>query len=428
MIAKLSTFTALFILLTIPIQLSAQKSNTTKGSKQAESTETKAIEKTEAQLLIEDYRFEEAMELLQKDINTAKRRKKPTTLMESDLQLAQMGANMLRGTEKVVIVDSMVVPLKSFLDNFKLSEGCGTIAPLSKLVPQLASNGSGQSAYLNDFDDRITYAAPDTSGLLKLFSADKLGSQWGEPHQLQGMGEADDIQDFPYMMADGVTLYYAAQSSESLGGYDIYVTRYNNATGEYVKAENVGMPFNSPANDYLMVIDEGANIGWFVSDRNQPADKVCIYRFIPNDSREVYDLSEENADQVRRLAKIASLAESHTDASAVSAAKARIAQVMSAQQTKETAKIRFVINDNKVYTSLNQFKNATARKLAQHVLENEAELEASEAQLDALRREYAKQRRQSTAGQILQLEKTNAELYQTINTQLKAMRRAELGE
>lgn len=93
------------------------------------------------------------------------------------------------------------------------------------------------------------------------------------------------------MMADGMTLYFAAKGEESLGGYDIFVTRYNKSTGEFVRAENVGMPFNSPANDYLMAIDETCNIGWFVTDRNQTADNVCIYRFIPNETREVYDFS-----------------------------------------------------------------------------------------------------------------------------------------
>ena len=36
-----------------------------------------------------------------------------------------------------------------------------------------------------------------------------------------------------------------------MGGYDIFVTRYNSDTDNYLNPENVGMPFNSPFNDYM---------------------------------------------------------------------------------------------------------------------------------------------------------------------------------
>ena len=36
-------------------------------------------------------------------------------------------------------------------------------------------------------------------------------------------------------------------------GYDIFVTRYNTNTYSYLMPENVGMPFNSPYNDYMSV-------------------------------------------------------------------------------------------------------------------------------------------------------------------------------
>lgn len=68
-----------------------------------------------------------------------------------------------------------------------------------------------------------------------------------------------------------------------------FVTRYNTNTDTYLVPENVGMPFNSPYNDYMYVIDEYNNLGWFASDRYQPEDKVCIYVFVPNDSKRTYN-------------------------------------------------------------------------------------------------------------------------------------------
>ena len=82
-------------------------------------------------------------------------------------------------------------------------------------------------------------------------------------------------------MSDGITLYYASDGEGSLGGYDIFVTRYDSENGNYLRPDNIGMPFNSPANDYMYAIDEFNNIGWFASDRYQLITKsvsMCLYR------------------------------------------------------------------------------------------------------------------------------------------------------
>ncbi|MFR3186749.1 MAG: hypothetical protein ACLTOV_01045 [Phocaeicola sp.] len=43
----------------------------------------------------------------------------------------------------------------------------------------------------------------------------------------------------------------------------------------------MGMPFNSPYNDYMYALDDFNNLGWFATDRFQPEGKVCIYVFAP---------------------------------------------------------------------------------------------------------------------------------------------------
>ena len=101
---------------------------------------------------------------------------------------------------------------------------------------------------------------------------------------------------YPFFLNDGVTLYYASNGEGSIGGYDIFITRLNLENNTYLKPENVGMPFNSIYNDYMMAVDEMLNIGWFVSDREQIPGKVTIYLFIPNSSKQTYNLDEIKTD------------------------------------------------------------------------------------------------------------------------------------
>lgn len=53
-----------------------------------------------AQALIDVYQFEEAESVLQKEITTAQRKKRPTDRLSEQLHQAQLGSNMLAGTEK----------------------------------------------------------------------------------------------------------------------------------------------------------------------------------------------------------------------------------------------------------------------------------------------------------------------------------------
>ncbi len=61
-------------------------------------------------------------------------------------------------------------------------------------------------------------------------------------------------QQLPFFMSDGVTLYYANDGDESIGGYDIFISR----KGEdgFLQPQNIGMPYNSPYDDYMLAIDE----------------------------------------------------------------------------------------------------------------------------------------------------------------------------
>ena len=233
-----------------------------------------------ASTLISEYRFDEAIQAYTKELNAAKRNRELTEPIEEGMQKARLGADMLRGTERVIIVDSMVVSRDRFIEAYRLSKGSGHLGKLAEFIPAFSSYRAGETAFINDFKDYVVFAMPDKNGLKKLVSSTRLGNKWNNPQPLNGMGQSDDVQDYPYLMADGLTLYFAAQGSESLGGYDIFVTRRGSSTSDFVKAENVGMPFNSPANDYLMVIDENANIGWFVSDRNPPTKCAFIVSFL----------------------------------------------------------------------------------------------------------------------------------------------------
>ncbi len=401
--------------------------------KKAEQPDEAIVKLEEAKQMIAEYRFDAAIELLEAEVEKAKKKKKPFAQQDSLIQFAEVGSKMLAGTERVVFIDSVVADKRRVLAKLNLDEECGSLLDadaLSKFVCD-STHRMGQTAYMNELNDEITLAHADKAGSKKKLAASVcIADEWSAPTPLPGISLRDEEQDYPFVLADGVTMYYAAKGEESFGGYDIFVTRYNPEAKTYFKPENIGMPFNSPANDYLYIIDERYDIGWFVSDRNQPEDKVCIYTFIPNATRRTYDTAALGEEAVQRAARIHAIAESQWNKTEVAKARQRIEELQRNRYALHLSHTeRYVINDNVVYTSLSEFRSERAREFAAQCEKMHRALEQKQKHLDELRKRFGatSPRSAALAAEITSLEQEIVQQQEAIRFMEKTMRKEELG-
>ena len=56
---------------------------------------------------------------------------------------------------------------------------------------------------------------------MQLYSRIRLLDGWSEPESLTSLNEQGNV-NYPFLMSDGITLYYASDGEGSLGGYDIF--------------------------------------------------------------------------------------------------------------------------------------------------------------------------------------------------------------
>ncbi len=220
----------------------------------------------------------------------AQRRRRPVKqpVKVEDPRIIQM----LTGIQQIMFIDSMIVDKQDFVRHIPLSSECGILEMKDSLAQ-----------YTNEIGDhRLTTYFNPTDSLLQITVSDYIGNFWTTPTRANGI--SNNSANFPFMMPDGITLYYAQKGEKSLGGYDLFVTRYDGENDTYLRAENLGMPFASEANDYLYAIDEKYQLGYFVTDRRQPEDKVCIYVFVPNTTRKIYQSEAYSEEKLRSLARI----------------------------------------------------------------------------------------------------------------------------
>lgn len=337
--------------------------------------------------------------------------------------------NMREMTQQILIIDSIVADKDQVLAQIHLSEDAGQLMTTQTFTGK-AVNGQ---AFVNEMGNKAYLSLPDDSLKQQLYTCDLLGGEWSQPEALQGLNDGLIETSYPYMLADGQTLYFAGQGEESIGGYDIFFTRYDAHSGRFLKPENLGMPFNSEANDYLYVIDEYRQLGYFVTDRRQPEGKVCIYIFVPAESRQTYDAGVYSEQQIRDFAAITRIADTWTDKKAREAAMARLKAVNSAQKRVKTvapdAQQCLVITDALTYSTASDFKSKEAASLYQQLVQVRQKLSQLESQTEQLRTLYhqaGKAERKSLQTEIMEAEGELKALYATEKRLEKQTRQAEI--
>ena len=125
-----------------------------------------------------------------------------------------------------------------------------------------------------------------------------------------------------------------------------------------------------------------------------------------------------------------SIAETQTDAELVADARQRLHATPHTSGDNEATTPRFVINDQTVYTSLQQFKSDAARRIAEQWQSEKARLAKLEQLLASSRQTLAatpkEKRSESSIAAVRQLEQECTELAKQVRTLEKNMRNAEL--
>lgn len=301
---------------------------------------------------------------------------------------AKKARALLDAVQDVAIIDSIVVPKKDFFKYYNLSSSAGSIFSIEK---DFGKSRVPSTGYVTQRDDRMIVSDTVKGGNYDLFFSNKLLDGWSDRESLSKVLNTAANENYPFLLSDGLTLYFSSDGDNSIGGYDIFVSRPDDDGNDYYPPENIGMPFNSPFNDYLMAVDEDTHIGLFASDRNQSPDSLIIYRFAPNDAHPLV----KAADLAEKIA-FASLKRHHRFSSVVKASPmTRMDSLIYMPMPipiakKDTEKqMNFLVRDGLTYHSVEQFKSAEAKALYLKGIDFEEQYSQRQVLLDQKRKQYA---------------------------------------
>jgi outer membrane protein OmpA-like peptidoglycan-associated protein len=163
-----------------------------------------------------------------------------------------------------------------------------------------------------------------------------------------------------FVMPDGKTMYFSSEGHNSMGGYDIFKSTFED--GKWSEPENLGWPINTPDDDVFFVTSASGRHGYYSSDRPGGLGGKDIYRvtFLGPEKQPL--LSQEDQLLASRLQPVRQTL--LAPAVAVATAKVTILKgTITDNNTKQPIEATIDVLDNVTGENIASFKsNATSGK------------------------------------------------------------------
>ena len=337
-----------------------------------------------------NYDFELASELYEKYAKSLK--KNPDAdgeeILSKYLRQLEMAENSLDNIQKIEIIDRMDVPAADFFRFIKLPASGSIILPPDVPVLNKRRNQS-DFAYSSESGDMMMWSESGDDGQEFIMQSERLmDGSWEKPHRAGEILNDGGNARNPFMLTDGVTLYYSSDGDGSMGGYDIFVASKDPVSGEFRQPIGVGYPFNSPFNEYMMAIDEGNGIGWWVTDRHSLDGQVSVYVFKTNEVRKNYVPDEE--EDIIPLAKLADISLSQNPETDYKALLVGIDERSRISKSSSEGDFLFPMPQGRVARSMSDFHSEDARRSMQQYLKAVKDQQDIADKLSDLRKRYHK--------------------------------------
>jgi hypothetical protein len=108
--------------------------------------------------------------------------------------------------------------------------------------------------------------------------------EWGIPQNLGATINTSYKEAFPVVSEDGKTMYFSSQGHTSMGGYDIFRSKWNEATQSWGPPVNVGYPLNTTDDDMMFSVAGKGRHGYISAWRKEGFGDLDIYKITFNEA------------------------------------------------------------------------------------------------------------------------------------------------
>ncbi|MCX6230038.1 MAG: hypothetical protein NTZ33_00715 [Bacteroidetes bacterium] len=149
--------------------------------------------------------------------------------------------------------------------------------------PSINSDADETAACLSQ-DKKVMFFASSRKqgyGARDLYYSRKLASgEWSEAVNLGDVINTRYDENYPYLAPDGETLYFCSVGHNSMGGYDIFKTKWDKENNSFSEAVNIGYPINTADDERSISFTRSGRYAYMDAARDDALGNRDIYRIV----------------------------------------------------------------------------------------------------------------------------------------------------
>lgn len=259
-----------------------------------------------------EYRFEASITAYEKASELA-----PDSIarqrVEDQALPSKNGLNMLDYCSRPTVIARERFSLEDFFLYYPLPEK--SWRPLPNPLDTVKPSDLVKASFIPDDATSLYFSTADADGIRNLYRTHFADSLWEVPELLGEHLTSSGNEIFPMLSPDGKSLFFASDGLFGMGGYDLYVSHWNESLKDWDIPENLGFPYSSPYDDFLYINTPDGKYSIFASNRACSRDSVYVY-VLAYDTMPVHFAYEDASDDIRNLAALMPQ-ESHVDNSSL---------------------------------------------------------------------------------------------------------------
>lgn len=229
-----------------------------------------------------NYQFDEALKYYEdyKKIGSASQQKR--LQVDKEIAACKNGKRLLATMSELVVISKKQLNEADYFRSYDLASIGGKLV----VKPEDFKTGYDKRKkdksiiYIPRLGDKIYFSSYGDNGDngRDIYYRTRLSdNNYSKPVKIPGINTEFD-EDYPFLHPDGKTLYFSSKGFNSMGGYDIFKSTFNEETNSWSMPVNMEFPINSPDDDYLFVTDEEGKIAYFSTGRQSPPGKIDVLK------------------------------------------------------------------------------------------------------------------------------------------------------
>ena len=226
------------------------------------------------------YQFKKAISNYEKYMAKAGSRALRNLDVERQIEMCRNGLSLLSKLSETIVLSKQEIDISDFFRIYNLEHIGGEIIVTEAFQNrQDKRNEHVPIIHFPSNTNRIYYSSYGNNGDNKdIYTRKRLpDGSWSLEQKVKGEINTEYDEDFPYLHPNGRYLYFSSKGHNSMGGYDIFRSKYDPENDDFGKPVNLDFAISSADDDFLYVVDSLNKYAYFASTRESEIGKVNVY-------------------------------------------------------------------------------------------------------------------------------------------------------